>query len=869
LGRHGDGRTRRAGIVLPIVAVLGAVPASAARAAVLPTGRPVAPAGRVTPLQSFPTGAAVSPDGKTVLTVAGPVIQGGSPEGPSSGVAVMAVDAATGQVNQNLNVDDAFQGVLYDRTGTRAYVSGGAGNTVHVFSVAGDGTLTQEADLATAAQVAGIALSRDGKTLWAAEPTANAVERIDVATGKRTKVAAPSPDRLALSPSGRTLYASDWRGRCVTAIPTDGGEPRCIRVGRHSTGVAVNDSTLLAAGSLDATLASISTGDERAELIDMAQVGRQTDAPNDVVLAPDGRTAYVSLGADNAVAVMKLAAPGAATLSAARKTKKWCYGRRHTHVRPHGHGHRHHYTHRHRRRCKKKHPVDPGTPPAGTPAGTPTPPAVAAAPGLESWKLAGLIPTGWYPTALALSPDAKTLHVVTARGLGHSAAATQPFVEPDPAATVVDGAYGTVGTLETIKLPDRGGLAAYTNEVRAYLRKKNPAGTGSNPLVAGRDGPVKHVIYVTRENKTYDSVLGDLHPGPGTTLAVWGQPYTPNMHALERQFIESQSFYYQGFASTVGHMWEDAGAVSDLYEHSQAAGTGAHTSHISDSWNDPENFPLTGTLTEQAWRAGLAVRTYDQETVRQGKLIPEELQSDPSVFPKYSQKIADAEREAGWEGEFEQFVAHDCKGELAQAYGSKCSLPDYEYVYFGGDHTTIVDQPGYPTIEAQIADNDYATGKLVDAVSHSPYWGSTLIVIIEDDPQGTGDHVSAYRGFVALASPYVKRGFISPDTHYDLTSAIAAIDRVLGLPPLTDYAATTRPLDEFFTDKPAMTPLFTADGSGVAANPFILLPGEAPKSDVKHGIYSFTEPDLTNPRVAAESTWRQMKGSAPPVVSAP
>jgi hypothetical protein len=846
------------------------VPVPAGAAPVLPTGRPVAPAGRVTALQSFPTGVAAAPDGKTVLAIAGPTIQGGTPAGPGSGVALMVIDTATGQMKQSVSVEDAFEGVLYDRTGTHAYVSGGASNTVHAFTVAGDGTLTADPDLTTSNQVAGIALSRDGRTLWAAEPTANTVEQIDV-TGKAkiVKIAAPSPDRVALSASGDTLYASDWRGSCVTAIPTAGGPSRCIRVGRHPTGLAVSESTLLAADSLDATLGGIASGADRAELSDLGQVTRQTDAPNDVILTPDGRTAYVSLGADDAVAVMRLTSTKAASISSAttKKKKKWCYGPWHTHVRPHAHGKRRHYRHRHRRRCKKKsHPLppDPGTAPAGAPAGVPTP---APQPDGESWRLAGLIPTGWYPTALALSPDGKSLHVITARGLGHSAGATQPFAEPDPVAPGPDAAYATVGTLETIALPDAKKLASYTADVKHYLRRPDPAGAAGNPIVAGRAGPIKHVIYVTRENKTYDAYLGDLHPGPGASLAVFGQPFTPNLHTLERQFVEASSFYYQGFASTVGHMWEDAAATSDLYEHAQAAGTGIHSSHISDTWSDPENYPLTGTLSEQVWRAGMSVRTYDQETVTQGKLLPEELQADRSVYPKYSQKIADAEREAGWESEFKQFVAHDCKGELAQAYGAACSLPDYEYVYLGGDHTTVVDQPGYPTIEAQVADNDYATGKLIDAVSHSPYWSSTLVVVLEDDPQGTGDHISAYRGFVALASPWVKRGLIS-DTHYDLTSAVAAIDRILGLPPLTDYAATTRPLDEFFTDKPDLTP-FTADGSGVAANPFVALPGAAPKSDAAHGIYSFTRPDATNPRIAGAATWRQMKGSAPPVVSAP
>ena len=117
-----------------------------------------------------------------------------------------------------------------------------------------------------------------------------------------------------------------------------------------------------------------------------------------------------------------------------------------------------------------------------------------------------------------------------------------------------------------------------------------------------------------------------------------------------------------------------------------------------------------------------------------------------------------------------------------------------------------------------MADNDYATGRLVDAVSHSPDWASTLIVVVEDDPQGTGDHVSAYRGFVGLASPWVKRAY-STNATYGWSSVVGAVDRILGLPPITDYAAAARPLDDVFTATPDLTPL-PADPSGTQLYPF-------------------------------------------------
>src|SRR5207244_7764842 len=127
-------------------------------APVLPTGRPAAPAGRITALQAFPTGLAASPDGRFVLAVAGPAIQGGVPEGTSGGVALKLVNARTGQVRQTVNVDDAFQGAAYDKTGAHAYVAGGAGDTIHVFSVAADGTLSKQPDLPAAAFVSDVAL---------------------------------------------------------------------------------------------------------------------------------------------------------------------------------------------------------------------------------------------------------------------------------------------------------------------------------------------------------------------------------------------------------------------------------------------------------------------------------------------------------------------------------------------------------------------------------------------------------------------------------------------------------------------------------------------------------------------------------------
>jgi len=433
----------------------------------------------------------------------------------------------------------------------------------------------------------------------------------------------------------------------------------------------------------------------------------------------------------------------------------------------------------------------------------------------DRWSLQGLIPTGWYPTAVALDPTGRRVYAVSARGLGHSAGATEPFVSPDPAALAVDGAYATVGTLQRVALPDAAQLRTQTSAAMASLHPWQP-GPRVTPLTEGPSGPIKHVIYITRENKLYDTELGDLKPGPGSPLAVFGQTVTPNLHALVRRYVDATSFYYPAYRSDTGHMWEDAGGPSDVYERE------VPENYLDASWSDQGNYPIAGLLVSQVLAAGMTVRTYNEETAQQSGLLPAQYQAPTAVFPNYDLSYPDTQREAGWESEFNQFAAHSCSGQLAASYGSDCTLPSLEYVYLGEDHTTVYDKPGYPTVEAQVADNDYATARIVQAVSHSPYWDSTLIVIVEDDPQGTGDHVSAYRGLVALASPWIKRGYTT-GVHYDWASIVAAIDRLLGLPALSDYVATARPLDDMFTGRPDFAP-FNADRSGVTLYPFTPLP---------------------------------------------
>ena len=765
----------------------------------LPTGRRVTPAGRVTPLGVYSTGVAVSPDGSTALVTAGRPINGGVNAGPTGGpVLLMVVDTATGFVRQTLQAPDAFQSAVYAPDGSRAWVAGGTTAAVHPLTVLPGGLYKLESDIPLDGYVAGLALSPDGKRLWASEPEAPSpgnphqqtlVEIDTSAASVVRKVPAATPDALAMSPDGATVYATAWRGAAVTAVDTATGTTREIAVGEHPTAIAtLPDGRVLVANSNDASLSTITPGTWSEQRTSLALLDNGTDSPNGIALASDGRV-LVSLGGDNAVAVL----------------------------RP-GHGN-------------------------------------------QPWRLAGLIPTGWYPDAIAVGPDGSTLQTVTARGYGRSAPGTALPTGTDPGTAAPFGAYFAVGTLESLSLAGAD-LMTLTRQARQDLEpERAPQRQRGNPVLLGPKGPIKHIIYVLRENKTYDSDLGDLHPGPGAAFTLFGAAVTPNLHKLETQFTEPDNFYHEGYASNVGHMWTDTGGVSDVFERAIASGQSFNAAHIHTDWSEPTNYLRTGLFTAQVARSGQSVRTYNEELAQESGLLPAAYQADPAVFPNYDLHIPEVRREAGWESEFRQFESHQCTGALATTYGTACELPALEYVFFGMDHTSFTNVPGFPILQAQVANNDLATGKLIEAVSHSPDWASTLVIVLEDDPQSAGDSVSPWRNLMAIASPWVKRGYIS-HVRYNQSSVIAAIDRILGLPPLTDYVQTARPLEDLFiTDgHPDMTP-YTADPSGVDRFPFVPLPGKPPAADPAHGVYSFAHPDDIDQELAARSQLEQLKAS--------
>ncbi|HEV2879374.1 MAG TPA: bifunctional YncE family protein/alkaline phosphatase family protein [Candidatus Eremiobacteraceae bacterium] len=455
----------------------------------------------------------------------------------------------------------------------------------------------------------------------------------------------------------------------------------------------------------------------------------------------------------------------------------------------------------------------------------------------------GAIPTGWFPTDVIATRNGQKLFVLDGKGVaGH---ANPKFIHADRTARAGPDDYkfyvaNTAGDIEMLNAPDRAVLAAGLSAVRwnsAYNPKDNLAHLGSEGL---------HVIYVIKENRTYDEVLGDDPRGNGdSSLTIFGRRITPNIHKLVNDFALLDNFDTDAAVSADGHNWSTAAYASDYVDklwpatysdRRQAAG---HT--VYDYEQAGPAVPPGGYLWENARKHGVSVRDYGEfvTTARDGRSLPSVPSLAGLIDPQYrgfDLKYSDQERISEWLREFNNFVAHH-------------NLPQLEIVRLPNDHTSGT-RPGAKSPYAMMADNDYALGRLVDAVSHSPYWRDTIIFSLEDDAQAGPDHVSDHRAEVLVIGAQVKRGFVD-HTHYTTSSVIHTIEEILGLPPMSQYDAGATTMFRLQTDEPNVRPW-------TAIKPLVNLNDvNPPNPDAKSSqALNFDEADAADPATLNAILWR-------------
>jgi len=406
---------------------------------------------------------------------------------------------------------------------------------------------------------------------------------------------------------------------------------------------------------------------------------------------------------------------------------------------------------------------------------------VRRAPGGDAWTMEGRIPTARYPTAVALD-DARGQLLVTAGKAGSATSAGMPQ---------------NLGALEQIPLPNAATLSADSAQV-AVNDQVAPIRCSSAALA-----PIKHVLYVIRENKTYDAELGD-EPGGMPAYVMYGRSTTPNTHALAERFALLQNFTTDQEVSDTGHQVLMGGVSNDWVERfsEQSYNLGGAQRPGSELGNNDNTlWAPSNYLLDSALAAGISFRDY-------GEFYRHDQNTDAAISPALDSHIVhdfpgfgfdpstpDTKRVAFWKRQFAQDV-------------TRGSLPQLEVIYLPEDHTTS-GLPGTPDAQAQVADNDLATGQIVDALSHSPFWESSAVFVAEDDPQDGMDHVDPHRSVGLVVGPHVRPG-TQTAAPYDHLSMLRTVEQILGLTPLTGHDATARPMSSLFDPARADSMPFSA-----------------------------------------------------------
>jgi YVTN family beta-propeller protein len=752
----------------------------------VPTNQVLQPAGKQVTFPGRPVDLAFAEDGRTVVV--------------KNLRNLVFIDVTTGQIKQTLRMPPTrdsklgFSVVGLLVKGDHIYVSD-TKDHVRVARRQSDGRYGWEKEIELAkpqvgglVHPAGIAqFSLD--ELWVASTRGNNVQRINLKTDKVEEVVpvGVAPYMICLLNADK-CYITNWGGNppnekdpqaktsetpvrvdSRTGVANDGTvsvleriagrwkQTQTIRVGLHPCGMVAHPSGrfLYVANANSDTISVISTKNQ--EVIETIACRPEMKLPfgsgsNALALDPDGRHLWVANGTNNCVGFVSLGQK-----SMAEAIPDW--------------------------------PLDS--------------------------QLRGLIPTGWYPGAILVSGDAKKLFVANIKGHGS-------LNQPRP---VEKGrrSHDHLGSVSIIDMPDQSQLERYTAEVHANnrlayslagLEKPRPdAKPTPVPMRHGEPSVFKHVIYVIKENRTYDQVFGDMKEGNGDpNLVLFGEDVTPNHHALAREFTLFDNSYCSGVLSADGHSWVNEAYVTDYLERA----FGGFTRSYPDDGSDPLAYPATGFLWDNALAHRKTLRNYGEfvnldyhpkdatwadyysdyknSTKKMPITIRANLKSlQPHTHPGYPWfplLVQDVYRARIF---IEELMAFEQKGEM----------PNLIYLTLPCDHTNGT-RPGSPTPRAMVADNDLALGQVVEAVTKSKFWPDTCIFVVEDDPQDGFDHVDAHRTVALVISPYTKRHYVD-HTNYNQTGMVKTIELLLGLPPMNQLDLSATPMRNCFQATPDLT----------------------------------------------------------------
>jgi len=484
-------------------------------------------------------------------------------------------------------------------------------------------------------------------------------------------------------------------------------------------------------------------------------------------------------------------------------------------------------------------------------------------PGSASSK--GFIPVGWYPTAVQVI--GRKIWVANGKGLtslanpnGPSPVARRQEVnyqqgdlKKNQPVQYIAGLFK--GTMSIIPEPDEKTLANYSAQVyRNTPYTKNgelmAAGEPGNPvpMKVGDSSPIKYVFYVIKENRTYDQVLGDLKEGNGdTSLVLFGEHITPNLHAIAREFVLMDNFYVDAEVSMDGHSWSMGGYANDYLEKNWVTSYGGRGGSYDGEGNRAIANNKGGYIWDHCQRAGVSYRTYGEFADNALKPnIPVLVGHTCPSYKGWDLGFYDTARVTQWKKDFDSLLAAD-------------ALPHLNTVRLGNDHTEGL-RKGRLTPFAHVADNDLAVGEFIEYLSKSPIWKQTAVFILEDDAQNGPDHVDAHRSPVFVAGGLVKHHFVD-HTAYSTTSVLRTMELILGIAPMSQYDAAATPMWRCFSTTPDLSP-FTALPANINLTEKNTASNEWSR---KSANIDLTREDRVPDGLFNEILWKAIKGADAPL----
>lgn len=778
----------------------------------LNTGWMLRPAGRQIPLSTFPMNVQAAPGGRFLVVL----------EGGYLPPTITVLEAATMRRVDQGRLEDAWLGLTFAKAGGLFYVSGGSRARVHEFALSEEGRIEErrtfilvpEADRKPTDFTGDVTLSPDGRFLFAAGLYRDSIFAVNVQSGAVMSEwkSVARPYRLLFHPDGRSIWVTGWASRSIGRHDVSTGRlTETTPVGPAPMDMALRPSPagessphkwkLFIALANTNTVSVLGVNDNGALTplerinVSLSTVSPAGMSPSSLALAPDGSHLFVVCADANAVAVADVTGPRS--------------------------------------------------------------------------RVEGWIPVGWYPTSAHSFADGSLLVL---NGRGSRSFPNPKGPNPQRAAPLHEGVRSDeyVGVMQKgsaswIPAADAAQLRQWTqtvirNSPYSEMKLEDARVPPGNPVPnrPGDPSPIQHVIYIVKENRTYDQVLGDLGIGNGDpSLTLFGEDVTPNHRQLARDFVLLDNFYVNADVSADGHNWSAAAIAPPYVQRMWPNSYAARRRTYDYEGTERAALPAAGYIWNNVLAAGLTLRNYGwwvnlvpQAQVKDGIHI--DSVRDPALAPHtsrtfrgYDLTYRDVDRARAFLAELKQFEEQG-------------SMPRFMTLRIGNDHTSGA-APNRPSPKAQVADNDLALGMIVEGLSKSKFWAKTAIFVLEDDAQNGPDHVDSHRSPAYVISPYTRgRGIDS--SFYNTVSMLRTMGLILGLRPLTIHDAGARPMAAAFRNQPDLAPY-------AARVPKQSLDERNPAAGAlaaRSLRMEWTEADQIDDDELNDILWRAIRGTEPP-----